>query len=260
MTVYVAKNKTELKKRMRRFFSKDSSRQKVLQELSPLFTGGEVLAFGGVVRDIALYGGKLFSSDLDLIYTGEKEHFHRSLEGKGIINKFGGYRLKAGGWDTDIWHVEDTWAFKSRKVHYKNELSLLGTTITNWDAVLYSISKNRVYCHKNYFKDLSSGYIDLVLEENPNTFGAMVRILRCFVLKEASQFSPSIITFLNTCFERYSDAEIIEHESASYKKRYLNQEVCGYMRRMAKANAGSFLPLMLDRFYMTKDMFGKAHH
>ena len=247
MTVSAAKNKTELKKRMLRFFSEESSRKDVLIELKPLLEKGEVLAFGGVVRDIALYGGKAFSSDLDLIYTGDKIFFKNTLKNKAQKNKFGGYRLKTGEWDTDIWHIEDTWAFAHKKACYNNELSLLNTTITNWDAILYSINKNRILCKKNYFKDLSSGYLDLVLEENPNTFGAMIRILRCLILKDASEFSPSIIKFLNRNFQKYSIDQILNQESKSYKETCITMENCFYIKKVIKANADSFLPAIFEK-------------
>lgn len=255
MTVSVAKNKTELKKRMQRFFSLGSPRKEAMQMLSFLLEKGDVLAFGGVVRDIALYGVKSFSSDLDLIFVGNRDHFHNELQQKGKKNKFGGYRLKVGDWDIDVWHIEDTWAFKHRKANYKNELSLLDTTIMSWDSVLYSLSKNRVYCHDGYFEDLAKGYLDLVLFDNPNKFGAMIRIMRCFVLKEATVFSPRIIEFLNENLCQHSIDEILDSEKRSYHNTYLNRNICLYIAKVMSENKGSFLPAYLQRYNKTNDMF-----
>lgn len=240
---------------MQRFFSVDSPRKEAVEMLSPLLDKGDVLAFGGVVRDIALYGVKSFSSDLDLIFVGSRDHFLNELQKKGIKNKFGGYRLKVGGWDIDIWHIQDTWAFKHRKATYKNELSLLETTIMSWDSVLYSLSKKRVYCHKGYFDDLSKGYLDLVLFDNPNKFGAMIRIMRCFVLKEATVFSPKIIEFLNQNLCNHSIDEILDSEKKSYHDTYLNRDICLYIANVISENEGSFLPAYLQRYNTTMDMF-----
>lgn len=64
--INVASNKSALKKRIVRFFDapKRSELRRFILELSEL---GEVIAFGGVVRDIALYGIKGFDSDIDLV-------------------------------------------------------------------------------------------------------------------------------------------------------------------------------------------------
>lgn len=241
---------------MQRFFSLDSPRKEAMEILSPLLAKGDVLAFGGVVRDVALYGIRCFSSDLDLIFVGNRNELVEALGKKGVLNKFGGYRLKAGEWDIDIWHIEDTWAFRHHKASYTNELSLLDTTIMNWDSILYSLNKTRVYCHENYFDDLAKGYLDLVLFENPNTFGAMIRIMRCFVLKEATEFSPKIIEFLNTNLRRHSIVEILDGEKESYHNSYLNADICTYITKVVSENEGSFLPANLERYHSTIDMFG----
>lgn len=259
MTVSIAQNKAELGSRMRVFFSPEFSGGVALDEIRDLLTVGEVFAFGGVLRDIALYGGSRFSSDVDLVYVGNKDYFLECIPERAIKNRFGGYRFKSEKWDIDIWHVEDTWAFKSHRVEYRNILSLLDTTITNWDAILYSLYDGRVICKPDYFTDLSSGYLDVVLEDNPNKLGAVVRVLRCFILKQAYQFSPKTIQFLADGLEGSSNKELIEQEKHSYPRSYLTESLCDYLRSNIHASKDGILPLTLDKFStsfnVTKDMF-----
>jgi len=259
MTVNVVQNKAELSSRMKKFFSPSSERAEVLDEIKDLFVEGEVFAFGGVPRDVALYGVDQFSSDIDLVYLGDKEYFSSSISNKASKNRFGGYRFRKGIWDVDIWHAEDTWAFRSKKVKYRNVKSLLDTTITNWDSILYSLYDGRVICKPNYFSDLTAGYLDVVLWDNPNILGAIVRILRCFILKEAYQFSPKAIALLADFLMTTSNSELTQQEKKSYARCYLTDALCNHLRESMVINRESMQPLKLEKynssFNVTKDMF-----
>src|SRR5690554_5107071 len=72
---------------------------------------GNVYLFGGVLRDLALFGTRGFCSDIDLVVDEGWDTCVPFLEHLGARkNKFGGYRLWVAGWPVDIWSAEETWA------------------------------------------------------------------------------------------------------------------------------------------------------
>ena len=179
---------------------------------------GDVYLFGGVLRDLALLGRKGFNSDIDLVVEGNWSHFVTYLESLNVDkNKFGGYRLTVDGWPVDIWNAKETWAIKQGLVPYKGIASLTETTVLNWDAILMNWrTKNFVY-RKNYFEEINSRVLDIVLEKNPNPLGMAVRVFRHLCLKDARKITPAAAKYLAKCADMYSFEVIREAEIGSYK-------------------------------------------
>lgn len=178
---------------------------------------GDVYLFGGVLRDVALLGGKEFSSDIDVVVDGDWRCCALYFESLGAYrNKFGGYRLEVAGWLVDIWSAKETWAVKQGLVKYRGIPSLLETTVLNWDAILMSWKSGRFICSDNYLCMLENRVLDIVLEKNPNPLGMVTRVFRHFCLKDARKITPKAAEFLARSANKYSFNEIKKSELRSY--------------------------------------------
>jgi len=187
---------------------------------------GDVYLFGGVLRDLALLGRKGFNSDIDLVVEGNWSHLVTHLQYlKARKNKFGGYRLILGGWPIDIWNAKETWAIKQGLVPYKGIASLTDTTVLNWDAILMNWRTRKFIYRKNYFEELNSRILDIVLEKNPNPLGMAVRVFRHFCLKDARKITPSAARYLANCANSYSFEEIMNAELISYRNTIIERTV-----------------------------------
>lgn len=224
MTVTTAMDKSVLKKRLQRFFDPESkTRQDLCQFLNTLSDKIDVYIYGGVIRDIALHGVASFKSDIDIVFTGNETALDPIWGAYGAQrNNFGGRRLSVGHWQVDIWSAESTWAFKEGYKQFESIESMLDTTITNWDAILYHWKDEKIICKADYFKDLSNCYLDVVLDKNPNALGMYTRIMRyCAGKAAAKEVSPRVVHLLKLAFETYSKRELLEYEERSFKDRYL---------------------------------------
>lgn len=250
--VRITKNPTELKKRVLRFFDPQGARKPLAKFIESLSSKSEVLVFGGCVRDIALYGVKLFSSDIDLVYTGSSVELARVLERMKCEyeltqNKFGGYRTVVKNWDVDLWAIETTWAFKKGYVQYHSINSLLDTTITNWDAIFYKWNESKIVCCDQYFTDMNDGYLSLNLYQNPNVIGCLVRILRFYFMKKATLFSPDIRQFIIEKFEGRNIEDIVRYEVKAYPRdRYLNFNNVTNFIEAIKRGDNELIPTLLE--------------
>jgi predicted nucleotidyltransferase len=188
-----------------------------LDFLSDAMPQGDLYLFGGIIRDLALFGKRGFDSDVDIVVEGEWEHCVKYLEAQGAHrNKFGGYRLSVAGWPVDVWNAEETWAIRQGIVAYKGIGSLTETTVLNWDAILMNW-KSRSFVHKSrYLQDIRDRTLDVVLEENPNPLGMAVRVFRHLCLKDARRITRAGATYLAHAAERYSFQEIRSEEIRSY--------------------------------------------
>src|SRR5438874_13676845 len=72
--------------------------------LDYLKPAGEVILFGGVLRDLALEGGRVYPSDIDVVVrTTDKERLGALIRPhRARTNKFGGYRFSVGRWNFDV--------------------------------------------------------------------------------------------------------------------------------------------------------------
>ena len=186
--------------------------------------------FGGVLRDIALFGIRDFDSDIDIVCTWADDHLREAVSRFAPENNgFGGFRIRTARWTVDLWRAQNTWAFRRGIVQYHSVESLLRTTITNWESILYRLESGRVLCPPNYFDDLSRGYIDIVLGQNPNPLGMSVRLMRLYAEKQATVFSSQATTLLSAAMSRYTFEELSLYEGEHYVKRFIDRPTYDYI-------------------------------
>lgn len=178
---------------------------------------GEVYLFGGVLRDLALYGRRGFDSDVDMVVEGDWGSFVPYLKSIGAKqNKFGGYRLFAGDWPIDIWNAEDTWAVRNGWVSYDGISSLTKTTVLNWDAILMNWRTRAFVCDEMYLESLRRREIEVVLEHNPNPLGMAVRVFRHLSAKDARKIGKKAAEYLERSTIEFSFSDLISSEVKSY--------------------------------------------
>ena len=125
----------------------------------------------------------------------------------------------------DLWHAEETWAFREGGCKYRGVESLLGVTITNWESVLCRLDGHRLIHGKNYFRDLNERYLHVVLERNPNTLGMYVRIMRAYACKEAAVLSAKAAEVVSGGLKAHSFGDIQAYESGHYRVQYIGEDV-----------------------------------
>lgn len=194
---------------------------------------GDVYLFGGVLRDLALTGRKGFSSDVDLVVEGDwghLVHYIRRFDAK--LNKFGGYRLKVGGWPVDIWHAESTWAITRGFIAYRGISSLTDTTVLNWDAILMNWRTKTFVFREGYFEDIAFRRLDIVLEKNPNPLGMVVRVFRHLYLKDARQITLRAVRYLASQSKIYGYDQIKSEEIRSYHSSIIEYQLYRFFRKI----------------------------
>lgn len=194
-----------------------NSAAEFLNLVSASVPDGDVYLFGGILRDLALYGKKGFRSDIDLVVEGDWSDLVTYIEHLGAIkNKFGGYRLMVGEWPVDIWNAEDTWAIKQGYVAYKGIASLLDTTVLNWDSILMNWRTGNFVAQPDYLTLLQNRTLHVVLEQNPNPLGMAVRVFRHLCMKDAKRISTGAANYLALSARNYSYELLCSSERKSY--------------------------------------------
>lgn len=252
----VVKTKSALKKRLERFFfDKSSSRAELNNFLTQLNEVADVYIFGGVVRDIALKGIREFDSDIDVVIETKSAAFDELiLSLNPSSNKFGGYRLVIGDWSLDIWEASKSWAFVNGEKNYSSVNSLLGTTITNWDSVIFDWSKKQLIVQDNYLSDLYDGFLHVVNDKNYNELGMLVRLLRFCMSPEVKTISPKTAEVISLYLSKHTYKDICDLEGKSYTQVVITSTYLTHLKNEVNLGASRNEPIALEKFNITKEL------
>lgn len=198
----------------------------LLDFLAEVMSDGELYIFGGVLRDLALFGKSGFKSDLDLVVEGDWSNLTAFFDHLGVPrNKFGGYRFAFEDWLVDIWNAEETWAIKQGFVKYDGIYSLTETTVLNWDAILMNWRTKSFIHPPKYFEGVRDQIMHVVLKENPNPLGMAVRVLRHLCHKNARSLSVPTAEYLMAVTSQYTYNELHMAERSSYGLTYISKDM-----------------------------------
>jgi hypothetical protein len=207
-----------------------------LDFLTDALPDGDAYLFGGVLRDLALLGGRGFNSDIDVVVEGDWSGCRKYLDRLGAIrNKFGGYRLEVAAWKIDIWSARETWAIRQGLIQYNGIGSLTETTVLNWDAILMNWRTRAFIFRQGYFDEIQARILDIVLEQNPDPLGMVVRVFRHLCLKDAKSVTSKALIFLANATATYGLQALTEREIKSYGMSVIDPAMYRFFQHV-KAN------------------------
>lgn len=179
----------------------------LIDRLSPV---GDCAIFGGLPRDFAREGRDAFKSDVDIVVDavpGELEAFLGQIGGRR--NRFGGYRLKYGRFDFDVWALQTTWAASTGHVEVHSLTDLVKTTFFDCDAVLFHCRTLEIIRSERFWTSIEHGIVDINLEANPHYIGTLARTLR-ILFDRQQQLTPRLASYLAEGIARNRN-EILEY-------------------------------------------------
>ncbi|ELQ5994499.1 hypothetical protein R2203_000595 [Cronobacter dublinensis] len=226
MNTNIAYRHDLLKRRIEAYFKSCDERIAAREMIMRLAAHSHAWIFGGMIRDIGLYGTKGFTSDIDIVINTTRHALLADLQRLAIndycLNKYGGVRFRYQNIDFDIWCLADTWAFRENLIPLESEQSLLKTTLMSWDAVLYGLHNRTLSSPENYLDELQQRRLELVLGHTPNETGALVKILRTIYGKQVGKIGPRLGAYLQEQLAHYYDDMLLRYEHAHYARLALN--------------------------------------
>ena len=176
---------TGLRERLTRFLSNASPWKKPLRDILRLINERkwEAVIFGGVLRDLAVFGPSERPRDVDIVVTADVSH----TELENAFDKWTVRRTRVGGlhllvdkWMFDIWNVADTWGI-NRLGLPANLSELPKTTFLNVEAIAAGIDTARgqqrqLYSY-GFAEAIENRTVDINFMENPFPALAVVRSL-----------------------------------------------------------------------------------
>jgi hypothetical protein len=228
---------TQLRDRLRYFLGTPwRGRREVVTTLERLSLYGEVLIFGGMLRDLLLRGNAGFDSDIDVVLVGAN---HDQVE-KALApldaqrNRFGGYRLAKRHWKLDVWHLEDTWAFQQALVAPVAPDQLVHTTFFTWDAAVFSMSSGSVWLHDQFQEHVVARILDINLAPNPNPEGAALRAVRA-VVRDHARMTSAVAKYVLEAIDESSVESLVQREGSSYADRLLTEPILRDIQKHLRA-------------------------
>jgi len=219
-----AKSERAISRRAKEFFKRTRTYapglNALLTAVRPL---GEVVAFGGLLRNAALFGLSDFRSDIDLVVALSNEEALKDVlhTFRPSRTAFGGYRFRVDSFQVDIWPLESTWAFREGLVKDVSIPNLVRTTFFNWDAIAFSLDSGRLFHREDYLDHVAKRFLDVVLAQNPNPFGMAVRTIK-LLRHTSAALSPTLVRFIVDVLENPKEGPA----GARHSSRWEYQSLC----------------------------------
>lgn len=205
--------------------------------IDSLSTYGEILLFGGAVREFNDSKFNIVPRDFDIVV----KKYNKNINLDNLLNefsykknRFNGYKIQADSLEFDIWEIENTWAFKEKKVSCSEEdyiAKLPDTVFLNIDSVVYNITKQQVY-YNRYKEAMKYKVLDVVLTDNPYIELNMLRAI-LFKKKYNMKFSARLVKLLHNFINENDDyldkiyeAQFNHYDTCKIRKRELEIELC----------------------------------
>lgn len=188
------------------FYDVLSIRPTALKFIKELEQKSNLLLFGGCIRDY--YDNKFenIPRDFDIVLSNLEQDLDSLLQNFNLIyerNKFGGYKIKIDDLEFDIWEIQNTWAFKEKKVHYKELLDLNKTVFLNVDSIFYDLNRGLLF-DQGFSNAITSRIIDIILTSNPYPELNLARALR-YKYKYNLQFSQQLQNYFDKWLENFDN-------------------------------------------------------
>ena len=108
-----------LRSRISRFLTQPAPWKKDLRLIVKAFreNNWDAVVFGGVLRDLALYGPSERPRDVDIVVNCLSSELSTWLSSFPVQQtRFGGFRVRVHKWNFDIWSLRETWAFATANI------------------------------------------------------------------------------------------------------------------------------------------------
>lgn len=180
----------------REFFQIIKTRPNAEKVLYQLSNDGDLLLFGGGVRQFFEDGYQTMPRDFDIVVNTStldlSPYFNDQCFTK---NRYGGFKLILDDLTFDIWNITSTWAFSEKKVVYKIPADLTKTVFFNFDSIVCNLQSGEIY-EGGYFKAYNDKILDIVLYDNPFP---ELNVLRALAFKKEHnfQFSPELFQYMS---------------------------------------------------------------
>lgn len=202
--------------------------QQTLEFVEELSSVGDLLFFGGSIRDICLSpNNPPFPRDFDIAINFKNKNKFETIINKyeNRKNRFGGYKFRVANVEFDVWDLEKTWAFNNTDLKASEE-NLAKSVYLNIDGIVYNYNNFKVY--DDLFKNsIKNRKLDVNLEINPQV---ELNLLRALVFKEKYEedYQLSFSNKLKKIFKKHLSNELVDSlyhlQDTHYKKIYLSKE------------------------------------
>lgn len=193
--------------------------------ISRLAKEGDLLLFGGAVREFFNSNFRVIPRDFDIIVNSTIKDFERCFRGIPYKkNQFGGYKLNVDGLIFDIWGLSSTWAFKEKKITEVRKENLPKTVFLNYDSIVYNLCTGDLY-DEGFSKAKKDKLLDILLEENPFP---ELNILRSLVFnkRDKMNYSDCLLSYISDWCKKHNGYEVqllLEAQNKHYGREYMTK-------------------------------------
>jgi hypothetical protein len=220
-------NKSPLESRLRRKLSRLLTKPGEMGAAVAVLKGWErsglaPILFGGVLRDLVVFGRRHYPRDVDVVLQrGTTEGIVNDFsEHQYRLNRFGGVHLSLNRWAFDVWPLEKTWAFTQDSSLVPTAANLPKTTFLDVEAIAVTFNgPDRIgqIISYGFFEAIERRSIGINYRHNPFPGLSAIRTLITACKLHFSISAELARYFVDVVAER-GVAELVQAQEHHYSK------------------------------------------
>jgi hypothetical protein len=209
------------------------------------------ILFGGVIRDLMIFGTRQYPRDVDVVLTqATNEEVIRDVGPEDFhLNRFGGLHMNIHRWIFDVWPLRTTWRFTVDKTLLPTPENLPRTTFFDVEAIAVTLDgpeKIGDIFTAGFFEAIEKRCIDINYRNNPYPTLCAVRTI-IMAWKLHYHISARLAHyFIDTVLE-YGASELVLTQKQHYKQVLLQEreidELKSYFIRAVASNSQTTISL-----------------
>lgn len=169
--------------------------------------------FGGVLRDLAIFGPAAQPRDIDVVVTGVSEALLFATLQPFVQRRtrFGGLQLSSAGVEVDLWPLESTWGLTHLRIFRPSFADLPNTTFLDIEAVVAGVplrgQEPGPFHEAGFFDSIERRTIDINLEANPYPLLCLAKSLN-LASRLGFSIGPGLSQFAYDLLSTVKDADL----------------------------------------------------
>ena len=210
-------------------FLKEALEGELFDFIETLSQKTKVYVFSGIIRNYFLHN--YLVRDVDLVVESDNEIQQILTNVDYRINSFGGFKIRIGNKNVDLWRINKTWALNHQQLVLDLDLErfIPSTAFFNFSAVVYSINDRRFIYKKDFLSFLSTKTIDYVYAPNANESLCVVNTLYYsdkYNLKIGNKLQKLIMDWHKTGNKSYKDIQMKHFGKIIYPDNLIENRLC----------------------------------
>lgn len=187
----------------------------------------DIYVFSGVIRNYFLNKHEI--RDLDFVVEDVSKIIQLIGDYDFRKNSFGGYKIKIGELNVDLWETKNTWAFKyQNQIEYQLFRVIPNTSFFNFSSVIYHLNSKEFIFNDDFLNFLKTKELEVSFFPNPNYQLCVINTIyysEKYKLTIGKNLKDFLVKYSKKMGSNFPDVQIKHFGKVMYSQKELEDKI-----------------------------------